>query len=162
VTDSCNFCSQAKTVQHLFFLCPIAKVVWGCIAIQIGADCIPSSALQYYKWADKFLVLNTCKPCVFQQPVGPFGRCVIIRCVLRKNLLKNHMRYISCLFFSKILGRFSERNEKRRLAERCGEPTKHSDQVGRPSEGKTHYYKTLCSIGYKIIFRIGQPNRYYS
>jgi hypothetical protein len=54
-------------VQHLFFLCPIAKVVWGCIAIQIGADCIPSSALQYYKWADKFLVLNTCKPCVFQQ-----------------------------------------------------------------------------------------------
>jgi hypothetical protein len=158
-------------VQHLFFLCPIAKVVWGCIAIQIGADCIPSSALQYYKWADKFLVLNTCKPCVFQQPVGPFGRCVIIRCVLRKNLLKNHMRYISCLFFSKILGRFSERNEKRRLAERCGEPrcgepTKHSDQVGRPSvvhqRGRHTTTKTLCSIGYKIIFRIGQPNRYYS
>jgi hypothetical protein len=68
--DSYYFCCQAKTVQHLFFLCPIAKEVWGFIAIHIGADCIPSSALQYYEWVDKFLLLNTCTPCVLSTLLG--------------------------------------------------------------------------------------------
>jgi hypothetical protein len=57
----CNICS---------FLCPIAKEVWGFIAIHIGADCIPSSALQYYEWVDKFLLLNTCTPCVLSTLLG--------------------------------------------------------------------------------------------
>ena len=38
---SCYFCSASENMDHLFFLCPVAKVVWGVIAIVLGASNAP-------------------------------------------------------------------------------------------------------------------------
>jgi hypothetical protein len=34
----CCFCAQQETVQHLFFDCPMAKLVWGCVAFAFGIN----------------------------------------------------------------------------------------------------------------------------
>lgn len=38
---SCYFCSEVETTDHLFFLCPITKVVWGIVAQCLGARKVP-------------------------------------------------------------------------------------------------------------------------
>jgi hypothetical protein len=32
----CCFCTEQETIQHLFFDCPMAKLVWGCVAFAFG------------------------------------------------------------------------------------------------------------------------------
>jgi hypothetical protein len=34
----CGFCAQQETVQHLFFDCPLARLVWGCVAVAFGIN----------------------------------------------------------------------------------------------------------------------------
>ena len=53
--SNCMFCSQPETVDHLFFTCPVAKVIWGVIAQLLGANNIPSSLSQCWNWCDKWL-----------------------------------------------------------------------------------------------------------
>jgi hypothetical protein len=34
----CGFCTQQETIQHLFFDCPMARLVWGCVAVAFGIN----------------------------------------------------------------------------------------------------------------------------
>lgn len=54
-SPSCAFCDQNESADHLFFLCPVAKVVWGIIAKVLGADNIPTSLSQCWLWCSKWL-----------------------------------------------------------------------------------------------------------
>lgn len=57
----CYFCEMNKNVDHLFFSCPIARVVWAVVAQVLGATDIPSSLKQNWKWipnARKFYALG--------------------------------------------------------------------------------------------------------
>jgi hypothetical protein len=51
----CHFCDQNETVDHLFFTCPTAKVIWAVIAKVIGANNIPTSLAQCWEWCEKWL-----------------------------------------------------------------------------------------------------------
>lgn len=52
---NCMFCESKESVNHLFFTCPTAKVVWIVIAKYIGVDDIPESLNQCWKWCEKWL-----------------------------------------------------------------------------------------------------------
>lgn len=51
----CYFCNCYETINHLFFTCPIARVVWGVIAKLIGANNVPNSVAQSWDWCDIWL-----------------------------------------------------------------------------------------------------------
>ena len=51
----CSFCKQFETVQHLFFNCPVARIVWRSIGVALGIDRCPSNYWQYFVWCNKFL-----------------------------------------------------------------------------------------------------------
>jgi hypothetical protein len=48
----CYFCHHDETVDHLFFTCSIAKVIWGVIARLLGANNIPTSLSQCWEWCE--------------------------------------------------------------------------------------------------------------
>jgi hypothetical protein len=45
----CYFCSDPESSDHLFFECPIARVVWGVIAVCFAQNSRPSY-VQYWRW----------------------------------------------------------------------------------------------------------------
>ena len=47
-----QFCHHNETINHLFFTCSVAKVVWGVIARIIGATNIPTSISQCWEWCE--------------------------------------------------------------------------------------------------------------
>ena len=49
-SPTCYFCSSAENMDHLFFLCPVAKVLWGWLGYMHGATNIPESLVQYKHW----------------------------------------------------------------------------------------------------------------
>jgi hypothetical protein len=51
----CYFCGQDENVDHLLFMCPIAKVIWGFIAICFNQSDRPNSYEQYWLWIKKAL-----------------------------------------------------------------------------------------------------------
>lgn len=51
----CQFCDQEESVDHLFFTCPIAKVIWVVIAKGIGDNNIPTSLSQCWSWCEQWL-----------------------------------------------------------------------------------------------------------
>ena len=52
---TCVFCDQMETVEHLFFLCPVSRCIWGLVGSCFGADNIPASCGQYRQWIMKWL-----------------------------------------------------------------------------------------------------------
>jgi hypothetical protein len=50
---SCYFCDTEENRDHLLFQCPIARCVWGIIAICLGTDLIPNKCYQYWEWAKR-------------------------------------------------------------------------------------------------------------
>jgi len=40
---TCSFCHDTESIEHLFFHCPIAKIIWGIIGLCFGANDIPRS-----------------------------------------------------------------------------------------------------------------------
>lgn len=52
---SCYFCHQPETMTHLLFTCSVAKVVWATIATCLGADNVPTSFQQSWKWCMKWI-----------------------------------------------------------------------------------------------------------
>ena len=54
-SPTCYFCSSHESIDHLFFLCPIAKVLWGLIGLCIGASNIPGDLTQYKQWISHWL-----------------------------------------------------------------------------------------------------------
>jgi hypothetical protein len=47
---TCYFCEAPESVDHLFFSCPVAKVIWGVIAICFGQTNRPNSYDRFCKW----------------------------------------------------------------------------------------------------------------
>ena len=52
---SCYFCSDIETTNHLFFLCPVAKVVWDIVGQCLNATTIPQNIQQYKEWIKESL-----------------------------------------------------------------------------------------------------------
>jgi hypothetical protein len=44
-----------ETVNHLFFLCPIAKVIWGLMDLCFGVKTRPTNYDQFWLWIKKAL-----------------------------------------------------------------------------------------------------------
>lgn len=52
---SCRFCTESESIQHLFFTCSTAKVIWSIVACSIGANDLPNSLSQYWAWCEKWI-----------------------------------------------------------------------------------------------------------
>jgi hypothetical protein len=71
---SCCFCLAPKSIDHLFFLCPVAKAIWGLVGIRLGATNIPGNLSQYKIWVQHWLPGGVQYTRLrLQQFAGPFG-----------------------------------------------------------------------------------------
>ena len=52
---TCCFCEDLESTAHLFFLCPVARVIWGIVGRCLGATNIPGDFVQYHSWIQKWL-----------------------------------------------------------------------------------------------------------
>jgi hypothetical protein len=48
--SGCYFCGVHEDMDHLFFKCPVAKVVWGVLAVCFHQTIRPNSYGQYWAW----------------------------------------------------------------------------------------------------------------
>jgi hypothetical protein len=51
----CYMCGQFESTNRLFFECPIAKVIWGVIALSFHQNDMPSNYNQLWPWLEKAL-----------------------------------------------------------------------------------------------------------
>jgi hypothetical protein len=51
----CGFCTQQETIQQLFFDCPMARLVWGCVAVAFGINKPNSVQHLFGSWLRSFL-----------------------------------------------------------------------------------------------------------
>ena len=51
---SCYFCSE-EDINHLFFCCPVVKIIWGILGQVLGANNVPSGSEQYKCWIKNWL-----------------------------------------------------------------------------------------------------------
>ena len=62
----CMFCAESESIQHLFFDCVVAKLIWEQVAtffdVNIGASYI--SVAQYWPANSNHSCLNSIAPCV--------------------------------------------------------------------------------------------------
>ena len=49
------FCNCHESIDHLFFTCPVARVVWACVAQCFGANDIPVNIDQCWLCLNKWL-----------------------------------------------------------------------------------------------------------
>ena len=47
---TCYLCLENETIQHLFFQCPVARIIWGIMGSCIGTNTIPCNIHQYKSW----------------------------------------------------------------------------------------------------------------
>jgi hypothetical protein len=52
---SCSFCNCNKIVGHLFFCCPIARVVWGAVVRCVNSQFAPLNVEQCWIWLNSSL-----------------------------------------------------------------------------------------------------------
>ena len=52
---TCYFCNENESIDHLFFLCPIARITWGIIGFCFGANSVPKNMQRYKFWIAKWL-----------------------------------------------------------------------------------------------------------
>ena len=50
----CSFCKEHESLNHLFFLCPVARVVWGAMGNIVGTDRCPKNLWQAVVWFYSF------------------------------------------------------------------------------------------------------------
>lgn len=50
----CSLCYERETSQHLFFLCPVARVVWRTVGSVFGTDLCPNNLWQIFAWCHVF------------------------------------------------------------------------------------------------------------
>jgi hypothetical protein len=50
----CGFCAQQEIVQHLFFDCPMARLVWGCVVVAFGINKPTSVQHLFGPWLRSF------------------------------------------------------------------------------------------------------------
>lgn len=107
---SCYFCNQPETGDHLFFQCPIAKLVWSIVDQCLGATNTPQNTQQYKSWINHWLPEA--------ENVHTFGLAAICwalwkcrnKACFDKKLLKNPIEIIihSCSFMTYWTGLHSE------------------------------------------------------
>lgn len=51
---SCVFCDSVETIHHLFFQCPVSKIVWLIIAKCLGATNVPLNLDQCWLWCEQW------------------------------------------------------------------------------------------------------------
>lgn len=44
----CSFCAQDEIINHLFFTCPVAKVIWGVVSKCLNTKYIPGNIDQCF------------------------------------------------------------------------------------------------------------------
>ena len=49
----CVFCDFIETVSHLFFQCPVAKIIWVVVAKCFDASNVPINLEQCWLWCEK-------------------------------------------------------------------------------------------------------------
>ena len=54
-SPTCYFCSADKSIDHLLFLCPVAKLLWGLVGLCLGAGNVPGNLPQYKQWIKHWL-----------------------------------------------------------------------------------------------------------
>jgi len=95
---SCYFCSDNENINHLLFCCPVAKVIWGIIAMSLGANNIPTDIDQYKRCVNRWLLNGT-----FFHTLGLAAFCWAIwkrrnkACFDKKNANQSAGDYFSCL-----------------------------------------------------------------
>jgi len=52
---SCAFCDCVETISHLFFQCPVARVVWSDIEKCFGANNLSFNLKQCWSWCESWL-----------------------------------------------------------------------------------------------------------
>jgi hypothetical protein len=53
---SCYICGAPESCDHLMFTCPIAKVIWGIIAVCFHQKTRPSNYEQFWIWISNALL----------------------------------------------------------------------------------------------------------
>lgn len=48
------FCDYVETIPHLFFQCPVARVVWSIVAKCFGMNNSPSNLNQCWSWCEQW------------------------------------------------------------------------------------------------------------
>jgi len=66
---SCVFCDSKETISHLFFQCPVARVIWLIIAKCFRASNMPTNLQQCWRWCE------TWRP--FGKKYHPWGVAVV-------------------------------------------------------------------------------------
>jgi len=51
----CVFCDGEESISHLFFQCPIARIVWSVVAKCFRANNIPNNLAQCWNWCEIWL-----------------------------------------------------------------------------------------------------------
>ncbi|XBH99326.1 hypothetical protein VPH35_128690 [Triticum aestivum] len=51
----CSFCWNRETSKHLFFTCPVARVIWRTVGCVLGTYTCPNNIWQYFSWCYVFL-----------------------------------------------------------------------------------------------------------
>jgi hypothetical protein len=51
---NCIFCDSLETVSHMFFQCPIAKIIWVVVAKCFGASNVPTNLEQCWLWCEQW------------------------------------------------------------------------------------------------------------
>ena len=104
-SPSCYFCQNNESIDHLFFMCPVAKVIWGMVGLCIGATNIPNNLSQAKIWFVHWLPGG--------EQIYTFCMAAICWAIWKKRneacfdnkQLRNWYR-ILCLCFNDIMGRF--------------------------------------------------------
>ena len=100
----CSFCSEKKMSQHLFFLCPLARVVWRTVRSVFGTELCPNNIWQFYSWYYSFYLMGANSTVLVSQLyAGPFGT-VAMKQSLSLNFLKSLLRWCSLHVYFWIMG----------------------------------------------------------
>ena len=51
----CSFRDNIESSRHLFFTCPVARVVWRTVGCVLGTDTCPNNIWQYFSWCHCYL-----------------------------------------------------------------------------------------------------------
>jgi hypothetical protein len=54
----CQFCSEQKSISHLFFGCAVVKFVWSTVATAINSHTRPGSFSQFFWWFPRFVLAS--------------------------------------------------------------------------------------------------------
>uniref|UniRef100_A0A453N8D0 Reverse transcriptase zinc-binding domain-containing protein n=1 Tax=Aegilops tauschii subsp. strangulata TaxID=200361 RepID=A0A453N8D0_AEGTS len=84
--------------QHLFFTCPVARVVWRSIGVVLGTDKCPDNYWQFFAWCYSFFQEGKNSIRLDLQPLAGQSGSLAIRLLLRKKQIKSPSEFSMCSF----------------------------------------------------------------